>query len=671
MVLGLYGNWGSGKSTILNYVEHHLENGADEQNSEKPIIVKFNPWWFSGKDHMARAFMSQFGATLSGKYKNSEMLLKSLSQLLDLSSGAGDYIGMGHLMRGSAKQIEERSKDINVTKNQIKEILVNGKKRILVLIDDMDRLAPDEVCQLLTVIKALADFPNTIYLLAFDPNVTSRAIKEYIKLPGDQYLEKIIQVPFHVPEVNHSDLSEIFFSHLPEYRDDFKLPRDRNRMRDYYGGIERLMRVPRDAVRLANAIKVCYPRVREKLSIIDFTSMQALRVFFPNLYKFIYSNRDAFLYGVAHDEQRVELYDRIEKQIPDDRLETVMHLLKSLFPNMESGNGERSAEHHRKWKQEGRVCGKDLFSIYFSLYIPSGHIGKDDIGMLLEAAGSSNQFVTALMGKKSAEKSEDISMARALVAELINWIPDDITSDKIWNIVAVLFDIGDQLVDSSKVNGWTDDSTIRISVVISKLLRSDQLQADEVHDILKSAISNGRAICAQGYHLVDGIERSSGNDIRSAYTATEINLDSLTEIWLSRVAELGKESILFQHPELPIILDAWWRWGDQAQQRKLRQSVDAAIEANSRFFRFLNQLLVLGMSNISSISTEYSGRTRQVVSFSHGIERYIDVDACANRLRDLREAGAVPSEFEETVSKFSEWYDDPDRESGDSRIEGS
>ena len=677
LVLGLHGDWGSGKSTILNFVERHLENGADGQDAEKPIIVKFNPWWFSGKDHMVRAFMNQFGSTLSEKNKNFKTLLKILPQLINLSSGAGDLFGVGQLMRKAAELVEDRSEDINVIKNEIKKILVTEKKRILVLIDDMDRLAPDELCQLLTVIKALADFPNTIYLLAFDSNVTSQSIEKHIGLPGDRYLEKIIQVSLPVPELNHLDIKKVFFDEIKGYQDDFMLPRNEKRMRVYYEGIDRLMRVPRDAVRLANAVKVGYPTVREEVSFIDFIAIQALRILFHDLYKFIYSNRVTFLYGIKLDAQGIEIqdhiqkfYDRIVEQIPDDRKETVIHLLELLFPNLKSDNSRRSAEQQGKWKQDGRVCSEDLFDLYFFLDVPAGYIGITDMDRLWEAAVSSERFETVLMGRRSADKSGDLLRARLFLAEMINRIPDDIMEDKIRNIVTVLFDIGDQLLDNLRVLGWGDENAIRISIITSKLLREDRFKPDQIHDIMKLAILGGEAIFVQHRHLVE-MDQSYRNDGMQDDNPSKIALESLISTWLNKVLKLVDNSTIFQHPELRFILAGCWNFMDQAQQDELCQLIGKGIEADSGFLQFISRFLEHGRHSKSDEGEGYYEEQHVVFFRPSGIERYIDINACASRLKNLREEGGVPSEFKETESKFFEWYDKRDQESGDSGIEGS
>ena len=65
LVLAIYGPWGSGKSTMLNFVECYL--GQHRENSEV-IVVHFNPWWFSGQEKLARSFFGQLEGTLKDSF---------------------------------------------------------------------------------------------------------------------------------------------------------------------------------------------------------------------------------------------------------------------------------------------------------------------------------------------------------------------------------------------------------------------------------------------------------------------------------------------------------------------------------------------------------------------------------------------------------------------------
>jgi predicted KAP-like P-loop ATPase len=73
-VLALYGRRGFGKTTILNYVRHYLNGTGPDQ---RPIVVSFNPWWFSGQEDLVRAFFSQLSANIEDIIRASAILSRN------------------------------------------------------------------------------------------------------------------------------------------------------------------------------------------------------------------------------------------------------------------------------------------------------------------------------------------------------------------------------------------------------------------------------------------------------------------------------------------------------------------------------------------------------------------------------------------------------------------
>src|SRR5205085_179058 len=64
LVTGIYAPWGAGKSSLLNFIIHYLNA---EQAESKPVVVQFNPWWFSGQEDLTRRFFGQLQAALSNR----------------------------------------------------------------------------------------------------------------------------------------------------------------------------------------------------------------------------------------------------------------------------------------------------------------------------------------------------------------------------------------------------------------------------------------------------------------------------------------------------------------------------------------------------------------------------------------------------------------------------
>ena len=82
------------------------------------------------------------------------------------------------------------------------------------MIDDIDRLNNSQIRAIFQLVNSLAGFPNMIYLLSFDREIVVRALQEEQKCDGEEYLEKIIQVPFDIPEADKTLVNAVFFERL-------------------------------------------------------------------------------------------------------------------------------------------------------------------------------------------------------------------------------------------------------------------------------------------------------------------------------------------------------------------------------------------------------------------------------------------------------------------------
>jgi predicted KAP-like P-loop ATPase len=206
LVVSLSGEWGSGKSTIKNFVIHHL--------GERATTVEFNPWQWSGQDKLLEAFLWQIGAALGKKdiAKQTRKLAKkwkafasftklggdlsSISQklfiaLLSLSAVTSwitstlqsepwiKWVGFGvsvlflslsiltALLEKTSTAFSDwsalKEKSLDELRSEIEVEMRKLKKPIVVFIDDIDRLTKDEIKLLIQLVKANAQFPNLVY----------------------------------------------------------------------------------------------------------------------------------------------------------------------------------------------------------------------------------------------------------------------------------------------------------------------------------------------------------------------------------------------------------------------------------------------------------------------------------------------------------------------------
>lgn len=169
-VISINAKWGSGKTSFLNFIEFYLVNyetrgGILKDDKNVPIIINFNPWWYTGKEDLFRQFFGQFGLGLSKNVKSTIALTRLLGQyFVAISKVNLPYDATMDMIEGS---FNPEKMDVFSLKQKIIDEIPKDRK-IIFVIDDIDRLDVDEVKQLFQVIKKVADFPNVIYILAFD-----------------------------------------------------------------------------------------------------------------------------------------------------------------------------------------------------------------------------------------------------------------------------------------------------------------------------------------------------------------------------------------------------------------------------------------------------------------------------------------------------------------------
>lgn len=261
LVFALLGSWGSGKTTCLNFILHYV----DKLENQRPLVIRFNPWWFSGRGDLLQQFFREFCVAL-GKEKKFKKTIEIIANLVEIASEIPEPTGISKLGgKLASRWLKQAKKDKEVWKirEKIKKDIKKQNQHILVVIDDIDRLPSEEIRDLFKVIKAVADFPKTTYLLAFDKDVVVKALKSVQETPGEEYLEKIVQVPFHLPIPDKVSLRRFFCGQLklillntPE-----KLFDQTYWENVFRNGIDHFLNTMRNVKRLINAIKTTYPLV--------------------------------------------------------------------------------------------------------------------------------------------------------------------------------------------------------------------------------------------------------------------------------------------------------------------------------------------------------------------------------------------------------------------------
>lgn len=662
IVLALYGPWGSGKSTVLAYVQHELEQ---LEGAARPVVVTFNPWWFSGHDNLAKSFLGQLQAVLPEKYGGFTAVGNKLAEFSDALGGAVDLastvLGVplgGKLVEQGFKALGTKPKDVPALKRSLSDLLVAEAKRVLVIIDDIDRLTPEEVRQLFTVIKALADFPYVTYLLAFDREVAATAISEQTGLPGDRYLEKIIQVPFELPSPDRIALQQALTIKLNAvFADTAQARLDSVHWHNIYrSGLEPLIAVPRDVVRLANVLSVTYSAVCDEVNPADFIAIEALRVFLPSVYDAIRTSPEQFV-----GQSNIGTYDRGESKqaalafhdgwlssVPKHLQASTKDMVRRLFPRLDSvwANMYYAGNSATEWRRELRVCSPDIFPAYFRLSLPQNAVSRLDIDAFLRAKHSSGAIADLLRRASIHKSANGFSKASALLERLGDHVGHDIVGADVEAFVQALHEMGDELLveggSNQGVFGFDDE--LRITGLTSHLL---SLAAPAQRGpLLLRTIAHAKALrCAQVLisALMHQCQRSAEHGTDALVSQEEV--DALKAAWCARLRQASKEDDLIRRPTVTKLLHDWRAWGDPTEAVAWWQEATSSDEG-------LLQLIAAQASvALTRSDSDLVWRNHLRVDPA-AFQPYGDVQAMAERVRGLLERNEVPASQHSVAVEF-------------------
>ena len=322
--VGVFGSWGSGKTSFINLARRTFKcNGGR--------VLDFNPWLFSGAEELVEHFFAELSVEL--KLHDLKAVGKALEDYGDAFYGLSGKVGIVELMvatgvgvlgamasggalsalsgkigiveavvaamvgllvlsatiKAVGKGLQRRQGGISRRRKKVASTLQKHGKPIIVVLDDVDRLSAHEIREVFKLVRLTASFPNLIYIVSCDRLRVEQALGEQ-GLPGRDYLEKIIQWSFNLPEVPGHLLARWLFETIESALASVEAPGPfgEDVWGEVYRGILRpLIRNMRDVRRFGMAIRGTVGGLEGQVAQADVLALEAIRVFLPDVFRLL------------------------------------------------------------------------------------------------------------------------------------------------------------------------------------------------------------------------------------------------------------------------------------------------------------------------------------------------------------------------------------------------
>lgn len=582
IVIGIEGPWGAGKTSFINLVLGELKR------SDPPIIVSFNPWNFSGQNELLTDFFASLSSAV--KKETGQNILHSLKPYvskLKMSinpsvSLFGFQLNLGEIWGTGEKSLQETREIIDA---ELKAL----PKKILIVLDDLDRLDKNETRLIMKLVKITANFSNTVFLLAYDRNRVASRLDDK-GWSGEEYLKKIVQVSFTLPEPDRVGLNEILFNNLGESMvavyGEFKLEgEDEKHWREiHHAGFGSLFKTVRDIKRYMDSLRLNWSIVsKDDVNKIDFLTIEAIRIFAPQFYSAVATNKSLFTGEEASllrhigkkDDDRKELYIGLLELAPKEIRSTIDTICQKLFPSVDFTHSLGS-DWQQMWRNQLRICAEERFDFYFQLGIPQGAVSEAEMTYLFSSFTDLEQCSRAVIEIAASGRIRQLLLKILDRIESLDQQRGEILLVTLWNLETLIFDERKQVFDFDD----TSTQTFRIGYRIFKHAIPKELRKNALIKLINSSKSLYHAARLLALFSEEAEKPETGE---KALFAPQ-DLDDPKRLVVEKISKMAEDGELAGYKDFVALL---YRWKDWAGEDVVRSYVAKLIQTEDGVVKFL------------------------------------------------------------------------------------
>ncbi|WP_034266562.1 P-loop NTPase fold protein [Actinospica robiniae] len=520
-VMGLTGPWGSGKTSVLNMVAEAIGSDA--------IVVHFNPWMFSGTEALVSAFFTEIGKQLGRKTAKLKGIAGKLATYGQVLSPFAALAGAGGATQGVANVLKEFAGAPSVfeQRQELHTMLGELEKRLVVIVDDVDRLRPSEVRDIVRLVRLVGDFPNTLYLLAFDRGRVEECLGDGDLARGRAYLEKIVQVTHDVPAAREPEVATLFTDGLLSVLDTLPAgPFVREDWQNIFSLVIRpLLVTPRHVQRLLGSVSMTLRMVGDEIALTDLVGIEAVRVLHPALYEATVSVADHLFArggfaegGYQRNRSAAESPIAAMHAASPELAEAVCRWLfpaaRRHFENMHHGS-----EWETTWRWQRKIASSAVFRFYLERQLPAGVVPAALVTNAFEHLAD-RDGLRQIVDQCSSSELMDLLERLTRPIEDLPFDSDDIEADPARTAIPVLMDLLPRLPEEDAVYGRRGTMTLmRVAVRLLRRMPEEQTRTGA----FCAAIADVKTMSGRLILLaVAGHRENIGNALIDATVATEL-----------------------------------------------------------------------------------------------------------------------------------------------------
>lgn len=644
LVISLCGEWGCGKTSLKNMVLEALNKGR----RSKMEVLQFSPWEISGHASVAAAFFRELGVALN-RQSEKEPAAKAAVERLNLYSKVASFGGttlkavgkamafagvpcapvlesLGDLASTSSEVASKGSEAQSGSSSEpslaeVKRLLAADmaklKRPLLVVIDDIDRLTTDEIREVFQLVKANADFPNLTYLLMFDREIVAGALDSIAGGRGHEFLGKIIQVLFHVPQPSLKQVHKALFDGLDAHLGEAGVGErweTQRWSRVWPAGLSLYFTNLRCVYRFLGSFSFQVSQMRNgktfELNPLDLVVLETLRLFEPTLYESLPARREiltgkriAGMFSEA-EKQKAQMAEQtaLLALINESRRQSLSEILAALFPALFGHN--HPAQH--TMQRQLRAGHGDYFDRYFTMSLAPDDVPQADLDGLREHFANPAVFLERCRSLKSRN-------LLASAFERLDAYKQDFPLSVFPDLITALSDVGDILPEKDERAFFGFDAlTNAYRLIYFGLKRIDD--ENERFRLLHDGIHSTAGVRLPSELLA--MEERRADRSESDFLISEVHWASLKPLVLERIEAAAGDGRLRMLNGLRYLL---WRWKDWAGDDVVKKWVAAELKTSN------DALWVL------KVFLSSSRRVGEKVTFTRSIRldvfsQFVDID---------------------------------------------